>query len=474
MTISSDKYAMNGASKYLEKPQSLVNATNDELFSLHPDVITQIQLVGAQKRFENFYPKIKALEKLANEQNIKEINSLDDLAPILFQHTVYKSYPLAFVEKKKFNLLTQWLDKLTTYDLSSIDIDSSINTIDAWMQTIENQTDIELVHSTGTTGKLSFLPRSKAEMKHLKNALYLFMEALTGINPHVTHLPVFFPGYRKGNQLAQRILGTFGPMIAGSEEEFHTAMPGTMSADFMSLAGRMRAAKAKGELGKLQMIKAMTFNRGELLKVKRNRPKWMKEFFENMIQNYKGKRVFLMGTTVSMIEAMIEGEEQGLSNVFAPDSGFIIGGGMKGYTPPPDWYTRLCKFYGVSHARDGYGMTETTGYCPSCEENHYHIYPFQIPFVLDPNGNVLPRKGVQTGRYGFYDLLTESYWGGFVTGDEVTIHWDQCPCGRTGAWLENNIQRIGDKKGGDDKISCAGSQDAYDSFIDYLLELEED
>ena len=56
MTISSDKYAVNGASKYLENPQSLVNATNNELFSLPPDVIAQIQLVGAQKRFEIFYP----------------------------------------------------------------------------------------------------------------------------------------------------------------------------------------------------------------------------------------------------------------------------------------------------------------------------------------------------------------------------------------------------------------------------------
>ena len=107
MTISSDKYSVNVGSKYIENPQSLVSATNDELFSLDPDVINQIQLAGAQKRFEYFYPKIKALEKLANEQNIKKINSLDDLAPILFQHTVYKSYPLAFVEKKKFDLLTQ-------------------------------------------------------------------------------------------------------------------------------------------------------------------------------------------------------------------------------------------------------------------------------------------------------------------------------------------------------------------------------
>ena len=101
MTISTEKTTMERVSEFLENPESLVNATNDELFSLHPDVIAQIQLIGAQKRFEHFYPKIKALEKLANEQNIKKINSIDDLAPILFQHTVYKSYPLAFIEKKK-------------------------------------------------------------------------------------------------------------------------------------------------------------------------------------------------------------------------------------------------------------------------------------------------------------------------------------------------------------------------------------
>ncbi|MHA1976653.1 MAG: hypothetical protein ACW98I_07150, partial [Candidatus Hodarchaeales archaeon] len=95
--------------------------------------------------------------------------------------------------------------------------------------------------------------------------------------------------------------------------------------------------------------------------------------------------------------------------------------------------------------------------------------------VFNDEGHVLPREGVQTGRFGFYDLLTESYWGGFLTGDEVTLHWDdQCSCSRTGPWLEKNIQRISEKKDGDDKISCAGSQEAYDSFIDYLLDIEEE
>ncbi|MFX0152014.1 MAG: hypothetical protein ACFFAJ_14590 [Candidatus Hodarchaeota archaeon] len=475
MTITTTKIQSGENNKYLEDPNSLIYATNSELFNLDSELVSQIQLAGVKKRFEYFYPRIKALKKLADEQGIKnEITCLEDVSKILFQHTVYKSYPLQLVEKHRYGKLTQWLDKLTTYDLSNVDT-SGCKSIDNWLEQLEEQSELLVVHSTGTSGKLSFLPRSKAEMDSFKSALYLFIEALTGFNPHITKMPVFFPGFRNGRQLAQRVLSTFGPLLAGSEEEFHTAMPGLMSADFMSLAGRLQAAKAKGELGKLQMIKALTYNKGELLKMKKNRPKWMNEFFENMISNYRGKQVFLMGPLTALIEAALEGEKQGLSQIFAPDSAIITGGGLKGQNVPKDWYERICKFYGVKAIRDGYGMTETTGYCPSCEYDHYHIYPFHIPYIFDINGNLSPRHGIQTGRFGFYDLLAESYWGGFITGDEVTIHWDDsCACGRKGPWLEKHIQRYSEKQDGDDKISCTGAQEAYNNFLDYILELDED
>ncbi len=475
MVISTHILSGERQTEMFQNPQSLVQATNEELFSLETDFVQQIQLAGAQKRFEYFYPRIKALKRLADEQKISEINELNDLAPILFQHTVYKSYPLTFIEKKRFDKLTQWLDRLTTHDLSSI-LTDKCNSIDSWLEAIENQSEIKIVHSTGTSGKLSFLPRSESEMENFKRAFYLFVEVLTGVNPHTTKIPVFFPSFSDGRQLAQRVLSRFGPILAGSKDEYHTAIPGFLSADFMSLAGRLQAAKAKGELGKLQMLKALSYNKGELIRIKRNRPKYMAAFFDNMIKNYQGRQVFMLGTLTSMIEAALEGEKQGLSQVFASNSAIVTGGGLKGQTVPDDWYERICNFYGVQSIRDGYGMTETTGYMPSCEHNHYHIYPHFIPFIFDiGNGNVLPRSGIQTGRYGFYDLLSESYWGGFLTGDLVTLHWDdQCACGRTGPWLEKKIQRISEANDGDDKISCAGSQEAYDSFIDYLLNLEEE
>jgi hypothetical protein len=94
-----------------------------------------------------------------------------------------------------------------------------------------------------------------------------------------------------------------------------------------------------------------------------------------------------------------------------------------------------------------------------------------IPFVLHPeDGTALPRTGVQTGRAAIFDLLPNSYWGGFITGDEVTADWDPCPCGWTTPHIERRIERFSDKRGGDDKITCAASDDAHRAALEFLTE----
>lgn len=432
-----------------------------------------LQLQALQSRFEELSTKIPAVSDLVDRQCVNQINTLKDIVPVLLPHTVYKSYPLSLIEKKLFDRLTKWLGKFSTIDLKDITY-TSPKTIDEWLDQLEAQSDLLVVHSSGTTGKLSFLPRTQMDMENYKNGLYMMLEATTGINFHEERIPIFFPGFRDGRQLAQRVIGYFGPKMAGSEEEFHTAMPGRMSADFMSLAGRVRAAKAKGELGKLQLIKALVHNKGELIKMKKAQPKYFKTFIDKLLTEYKGKRVFFMGVWQTIIETGLRGYEMSFRNMFASDSGFATGGGMKGYQAPEGWYEKICEFYGVKEIKDNYGMTEMNGTgIPSCSENHYHIFPWFIPFILDPEtGEAKPRTGTQTGRFAFYDLLAESYWGGFITGDEVTLHWESCGCGWKGPWLEQKIQRYSEKQGGDDKISCAGVQDAYDDFIDFLSEEE--
>jgi hypothetical protein len=59
--------------------------------------------------------------------------------------------------------------------------------------------------------------------------------------------------------------------------------------------------------------------------------------------------------------------------------------------------------------------------------------------------------------------------GGFVSGDRITIYWDEnCECGWNGPRLDSNIDRFAKLEGGDDKISCAGTERAYSEFMEYV------
>jgi hypothetical protein len=105
-----------------------------------------------------------------------------------------------------------------------------------------------------------------------------------------------------------------------------------------------------------------------------------------------------------------------------------------------------------------------------CEQGNYHLPPWLVLFVLDPEtGQPKPRSGTQTGRASFFDISHDGTWGGVVTGDKVTAHWDaDCPCGRASVYLEGNVQRFSEISGGDDKITCAATSSAQNEALDYL------
>ena len=45
------------------------------------------------QRFERLRPEVSALDALATRQGVDRVQSLEDAAPLLFDHRVYKSYP---------------------------------------------------------------------------------------------------------------------------------------------------------------------------------------------------------------------------------------------------------------------------------------------------------------------------------------------------------------------------------------------
>jgi Acyl-CoA reductase (LuxC) len=148
----------------LKDPVSMIDACYYDGYRLGREQIEAVQLEGARKRFRELRPHLSVMDKLAAEQGIEAIGTLDDLAPLIFAHTVYKSYPTSFIEKNRYDRMTRWLNGLTVVELAAVDTDG-IDSIDGWMDALDEQTELRVFHTSGTSGKLSFVPRTRDEWR---------------------------------------------------------------------------------------------------------------------------------------------------------------------------------------------------------------------------------------------------------------------------------------------------------------------
>jgi len=432
------------------------------------------QLAMMSARFEELRPKVAQLGKLAALQGVAGISALNDVAPLLFQHTVYKSYPVSLLEKGRFDLLTRWLSGLTIHDLSGVDA-SGCDSIDSWFDEIEAKTPLRPCHSSGTTGKLSVIPRDREDLERFEQARVRGVveppfgdEPAKFAGPRDGPIPIVYPSYRYGRQTAQRMLEGFVKNL-GSEETTYALYNDFMSADVASLAGRVRGASQKGALDEMEITPALLQRFKTSLARQATQTQDQEAFFERVLSDLRGQRVLAFGAVPFLYNWTLLGEARGIQGLFAPESAVTTGGGLKGATVPDDWQARVERFLGVK-LRFGYGMSELIAGHGMCPHGHYHVSPYTVPFVLDAEtGAPLPREGAQTGRYAFFDLLAGSYWGGFVSGDKVTVTWDGCGCGRRGPYVHPSIDRFSELEGGDDKISCSGSSDAHEEAMSWLM-----
>jgi hypothetical protein len=438
------------------------------LFALSRVEVEEAQREALARRFQALRSEIVALDKLASRQGVKRIDTVEEAVPAFFDHRVYKSYPLSLLEKRQFDRLTAWMRRLTVHDITKVPLDG-VSSVDSWLDRLDDYGMI-VGHSTGTTGKLSFIPRSQTEWPAWRAAYFEMRRAATGVDTFRINIPSFQPGYRYGHHMATKMQALFARESAEGEEGRHVLYDYALSSDLLSLAGRLQAAEERGELDQLDIDPKLLEDRAELIERSRHRDEDLQRWFAKLADDFRGQRVRVSGTASDLVQLAQRGREQGVVCEFTPDSILLTSGGLKGLkNPPPDWEQVVKDFFGIDRISSMYGMSECMGLAPLCRKGYYHFFPYTIPVMIDQDGTVLPREGVHTGRLGVFDLLAESYWGGFMSGDRVTLYWDYaCECGWTGPRIDGNIARFADLEGGDDKITCAGTAQAYSEFMDYV------
>lgn len=165
----------------------------------------ELQRIAMGMRFKEHYESIEMLRTLADCLGVTELKEFNDVVPLFFAHTAFKSYPASLLDGKRIDLMTRWLNKLTSYDLSTVDV-SDCNSIDEWIECLDEQTPLETITSSGTTGTISLIPKSK------KGALYNMFTSVK----HVTQF--IQPGLELISLDPKRSATIIGPEAFASEQ----------------------------------------------------------------------------------------------------------------------------------------------------------------------------------------------------------------------------------------------------------------
>ncbi|MCB2076660.1 MAG: hypothetical protein KDE55_03070 [Novosphingobium sp.] len=459
---------------WMNDPYEHFGCHNTKIHSLPREEVEAVQLAAMNLRLAERREQIQMLAKLADGQGIDSIGSLEELAPLLMPHDIYKSYPVSLLAKQKFGKLTQWLTKLTRYSPEEIDV-SDCDSIDSWLTKIRDETPLDVGASSGSSGTASFYPKSKRDYFLSMMGMRVQLAQKFGDDPKPGDIEdkihAIIPLYKDGHAS----MGAFGKyscevFAKGDPDYWHYCFDFKLSSDLMWLAARLRAAQAKGDTSKVDVPASLLARREEWEQQQRDMPQQQLEFVNRMVKKLAGERVFVMSTSNLLYQVAKRGLEEGISGVFAPDSVFMGGGGAKGVPLPDDLEEVIEAFFNTKRMISSYGMTEMNSFSVLCDHDRYHMLPWVTPYLLDlETGQPLPRTGKQTGRASFFDMTADSCWGGLVTGDVVTIDWDTpCECGRTSYAMEKQINRVSEIKGGDDKISCAATPQAQADAMDFL------
>src|SRR5688500_13986979 len=87
--------------------------TAKTMFSVPDAEIQSLQLEALRARFEHLVHDIPAVSRRVIDTGVTAVEALDHAVPLLFPASVYKSYPVSWLESYDFARLTNWLGQLT-------------------------------------------------------------------------------------------------------------------------------------------------------------------------------------------------------------------------------------------------------------------------------------------------------------------------------------------------------------------------
>jgi len=440
----------------IERLTNLVDS--DSRYDIPYEDLREAQVAAMNARLQDQIGKIKLLRHRADEAGITEIRAIEDVVPLLFPHTAYKSYPESFLTEQRWDRLGKWLGTVSAHPMAALDT-AGIADIDGWIDRLQAAGHY-VSCSSGTTGKAAMLIGSEADMDWSRRENVAAVSWGSGVKPAADRrvfgiAPV--ASAPRNIVLRDALFNAFGDPAS---EAFRYPVPPITIGSVTGMIA-MRKAVAEGTATPEDIVRFERMSAERAVAVE-----GAADETARALVAARGDKLFISGFWAALYATCKIVRELGYSGAdFHADNMCYIGGGLKGAQLPPDYREFVFETLNIRPERvyQMYGMQELGSSMPRCQKGaRYHIPPWLVPIVLNRDGDALAgeHKGQVEGRAAFFDLALDGRWGGVISGDKITVDFDPCPCGHRGPTVIDDIARFKDLEG-DDKITCAGTVDAY-------------
>jgi hypothetical protein len=427
-----------------------------QCYDTPPAELLPLQIEAANERLAGQIDAIGLLKNRAESGGVSTITTPADLVPLLFAHTTYKSYSEGWLTEQQWDRMGRWLNTVSTRPVENVNFDG-VDTLDGWIKQLESIGHY-LSCSSGTTGKPAMLSGTEGDIDFSAKANAAGIVWALGLKPS-SERQFFGIGPQFAAPRENAIRDAMIAAIAPDVEPFQFgSQPITVGSMVEMIVLRRKIADGTARPSELAEFEQIATERAaemtassekavDALIEARNRPIMVSGMF---------------GQLYPIAEAV---RAKGLhGSDFHIDNSMFVAGGLKGAVLPENYREYILETFNVSEARmyHMYSMREINSTFPLCSAERYHISPWVIALPLDVNGEQLldTGDGEIEARAAFMDLSIEGRWGGIISGDKIAISFAKCACGHQGPTVRRDIMRFSDLPDGD-KISCAGSIDAY-------------
>ncbi len=447
---------MEGAA--VERLTGLVDA--EDRFDYTAAELRAAQVEALNERFQDRVTRIKLLGHRAAEAGIDKIGAVEDIVPVLFPHTAYKSYPESFLMEERWDRLTKWLGTVSPYPITGVDLDG-VADIDDWIARLSAK-GYFISCSSGTTGKSAMLIASQKDMDWSKLDTVQVFSWGSGVKPARDRKMI---GCAPVATVPKNLTIGEAQRQAFANPEWprfnYPVPPITVGSLTKMVVMRKKIGDGTALPQEIADFEATSKERQEIL------DRAVILAAEEIIA-HRDKKLMVSGLWSGLYAVAKVVRDRGYcAKDFNPDNCIYVGGGLKRALLPDDYQQFVHETFNIPEGRhfQNYSMQELNSGMPKCREGgRYHVPPWIIPMILDKSGDtLLPhdiKGGEIEGRAAFYDLSLDGRWGGIITGDKISLDYSPCACGKKGPSIRDNIARFADLEG-DDKIGCAGTIDAY-------------